>query len=348
MSGSSSPNALLSTVRRLTAGEPADPQELTAAFDVVLAGDATSAQIAALLIGLRVRGETPAELAAVVRSFRRVMVHLPAERPDELVDTCGTGGGSISTFNISTAAALVAAGSGIRVAKHGNRSFTTQCGSADILEALGVSIDAPVTTMASALADAGVVFMFAPLMHPAMRHVGPVRRELGVHTVMNLIGPLANPAGAGRQVVGLSDARRLPLIAGALAELGAIHALVVHGEGMDEISPFADSAVMEIRNGSVTEWKITPTRYGLGAGSVDQIAGGTPAQNAATVLDVLRGAGNAPATAAVVLNAAAAFYVAGVAPTFEDGVSAATSAVKSGAGLAALQRLRAAFSRPKT
>jgi anthranilate phosphoribosyltransferase len=346
VSGSSSPNALLSTVRRLTAGEAADPQELTAAFDVVLSGDATPAQIAALLIGLRVRGETPAELAAVVRSFRRAMVHLPAERPEELVDTCGTGGGSINTFNISTAAALVAAGSGIRVAKHGNRSFTTQCGSADILEALGVSIEAPVTTMAAALADAGFVFMFAPLMHPAMRHVGPVRRELGVHTVMNLIGPLANPAGAGRQVVGVSDSRRLPLIAGALAELGAVHALVVHGEGMDEISPFADSAVIEIRDGAMKEWKISPKRYGLGAGSVDQIAGGPPARNAATVLDVLRGEGNAPSTAAVVLNAAAAFYVAGIAPTFDEGVSAATEAVKSGAGLVALERLRTAFTRP--
>jgi len=345
VSGSSSPNALLSTVRRLTTGEAADPRELTAAFDVVLSGDATPAQIAALLIGLRVRGETAAELAAVVRSFRSAMVHLPAERPDELVDTCGTGGGSINTFNISTAAALVAAGSGIRVAKHGNRSFTTQCGSADILEALGVSIEAPVSTMAAALADAGVVFMFAPLMHPAMRHVGPVRRELGVHTVMNLIGPLANPAGAGRQVVGVSDARRLPLIAGALAELGAVHALVVHGEGMDEISPFADSAVIEIRDGAMKEWKITPKRYGFGSGSVDQIAGGPPAQNATMVLDVLRGEGNAPSTAAVVLNAAAAFYVGGVAPTFDDGVSAATAAIKSGAGLVALDRLRSAFSK---
>jgi anthranilate phosphoribosyltransferase len=345
VSGSSSPNALLSTVRRLTTGEAADPRELTAAFDVVLSGDATPAQIAALLIGLRVRGETAAELAAVVRSFRSAMVHLPAERPDELVDTCGTGGGSINTFNISTAAALVAAGSGIRVAKHGNRSFTTQCGSADILEALGVSIEAPVSTMAAALADAGVVFMFAPLMHPAMRHVGPVRRELGVHTVMNLIGPLANPAGAGRQVVGVSDARRLPLIAGALAELGAVHALVVHGEGMDEISPFADSAVIEIRDGAMKEWKITPKRYGFGSGSVDQIAGGPPAQNATMVLDVLRGEGNAPSTAAVVLNAAAAFYVGGVAPTFDDGVSAATAAIKSRAGLVALDRLRSAFSK---
>ncbi len=346
MSGSSPANALLSTVRRLTAGEAPDPLELTAAFDVVFNGDATPAQIAALLIGLRVRGETPAELAAVVRSFRGAMVHLPADRPDELVDTCGTGGGSINTFNISTAAAFVAAGSGLRVAKHGNRSFTTQCGSADILEALGVSIEAPVTTMASALAEAGIVFMFAPLMHPAMRHVGPVRRELGVHTVMNLIGPLANPAGAGRQVVGVSDARRLPLIAGALAELGAVHALVLHGEGMDEISPFADSKVIEVRGGAMSEWTISPKRYGFGSGSPDQIAGGVPAQNAETVLAVLRGSGNAPATAAVVLNAAAALYVGGSAPTFDDAVASAKEAVKSGVGLNALERLRKAFVRP--
>jgi anthranilate phosphoribosyltransferase len=162
---------------------------------------------------------------------------------------------------------------------------------------------------------------------------------------MNLIGPLANPAGAGRQVVGVSDARRLPLIAGALAELGAVHALVVHGEGMDEISPFADSAVIEIREGAMKEWKITPKRYGFGSGSVDQIAGGPPAQNATMVLDVLRGEGNAPSTAAVVLNAAAAFYVGGVAPTFDDGVSAATAAIESGAGLVALDRLRSAFSK---
>src|SRR5262245_46467253 len=158
------------------------------------------------------------------------MVALPAERPEELVDTCGTGGGTISTFNISTAAALLVAGAGVRVAKHGNRSFTTQCGSADVLEALGVKIEAPVDMMARALEEAGIVFMFAPLMHPAMRHVGPVRRELGVQTVMNLVGPLANPASAGRQVVGVSDVRRLGLIAGALGELDSVHAMVVHGE----------------------------------------------------------------------------------------------------------------------
>src|SRR2546423_14530090 len=192
-----------------------------------MAGEATPAQIAAILIGLRVRGETPEEVAAVVRALRNVMVVLRADRPEELVDTCGAGGGSLVTFNISTAAALLAAGAGVRIAKHGNRSFTSQCGSADVLEALGVPLEVPVDVMAAALRDAGIVFMFAPHMHPAMRHVGPVRRELGVQTVMNMVGPLANPAGAGRQVVGVSDVRRLPLIAGALRDLETTHALIV-------------------------------------------------------------------------------------------------------------------------
>jgi anthranilate phosphoribosyltransferase len=345
VSASPPPNALLNTIRRLTSGNAPDPDELTNAFHVVLAGDATSAQIAALLIGLRVRGETPIELAAVVRSLRRAMVVLPAERPEELVDTCGTGGGTINTFNISTAAALLAAGAGLRVAKHGNRSFTTQCGSADVLEALGVSIDASVHVMEAALRDAGIVFMFAPLMHPAMRHVAPVRGELGVQTVMNMVGPLANPAHAGRQVVGVSDERRLALIAGALSALDTVHALVVHGAGMDEISPFAPSEVIEIRGGAMTEWTIDPKRYGYGGGAVQDLAGGPPAANAAAVMRVLRGESNEPSTAAVVLNAAAAFYVGGLVASFDDGVETARDAINAGAGLVALDRLRVAFAR---
>lgn len=345
MSASPPPNALLGTVRRLTSGDGADPDELTEAFDVVLAGDATPAQVAALLIGLRVKGETPIELAAVVRSFRRAMVELAAERPEDLVDTCGTGGGSINTFNISTAAALLVAGAGLRVAKHGNRSFTTQCGSADVLEALGVSIEAPVHVMAAALRDAGIVFMFAPLMHPAMRHVGPVRRELGVQTVMNMVGPLANPARAGRQVVGVSDERRLPLIAGALRVLNTVHALVVHGAGMDEISPFSESRVVEIRDGAMSEWTIEPRRYGFGGGRAEDIVGGPPAENAAVVMRAMRGEANEAATAAVVLNAAAAFYVGGAVDDFGAGVDAARDAISSGAGLVALDRLRVAFAR---
>jgi anthranilate phosphoribosyltransferase len=335
---------LLATVRRLTAGERADPAELTAALDVVLAGDATAAQNAALLIGLRVRGETPIELAAVVRSFRHAMIPLEADRPDDLVDTCGTGGGTINTFNISTAAALVVAAAGLRVAKHGNRSFTTQCGSADVLEALGVSIEAPVALMEKALRDAGIVFMFAPLMHPTMRHVGPVRRELGVQTIMNMVGPLANPARAGRQVVGVSDPRRLELIAGALCELQTVHGLVVHGEGMDEISPFAETQVIEIRDGQMSRWVIEPRSFGYGDGTPADIAGGAPGENAATVVRVLRGDGNGPSTAAVVLNAAAAIYVGGGAASFEEGVSVARNIIESATGLIALQRLRTAFS----
>lgn len=346
VSASPAPNALLGTIRRLTAGDPPDPDELTDAFNLVFTGDATPVLVAALLVGLRVKGETPSELAAVVRSLRKAMIVLPAERPEELVDTCGTGGGSIGTFNISTAAALLVAGAGLRVAKHGNRSFTTQCGSADVLEALGVSIEAPVNVMAAALRDAGIVFMFAPLMHPAMRHVGPIRRELGVQTVMNLVGPLANPAHAGRQVVGVSDARRLGLIARALRELDTVHALVVHGTGMDEVSPFAETHVIEIRDNAVSEWTIDPKRYGFGGGTPDEIAGGAPSWNAATIIRVLRGEGNEPSRAAVVLNAAAAFYVGGKTASFDEGVEAANDAIRSGVGLVALKRLREAFATP--
>ncbi len=344
----SSPNAVLGSVKRLTAGESPDPAELTAAFDMVFKGDATPVQIAALLVGLRVKGEQPEDLAAIVRSLRQAMVVLPAENPSELVDTCGTGGGTINTFNISTAAALLVAGAGVRVAKHGNRSFTTQCGSADVLEALGVPIDVPVTVMADALAKAGIVFMFAPLMHPAMRHVGPVRRELGVQTVMNMVGPLANPANAGRQVVGVADARRLRLMADALCRLDSVHTVVVHGSGMDEVSPFAATQVVEIRDGHVSEWTIDPHYYGYGQGEPSDLAGGPPADNAAAVLAVLRGDGNGPSTAAVVLNAAAAFYVGGRVQNFGEGVEAAKQAIGSGAGLAALERLRVALSKTAT
>src|SRR3954470_18359934 len=229
---------------------------------MVMSGEASPVQLSALLIGLRVKGETPLEVAGVVEAMRAAMVRLPADRPEELVDTCGTGGGTVQTFNVSTAAALLAAGAGVRVAKHGNRSFTSLCGSADVLEALGVRIDVPVETMTRALRDAGIVFMFAPIMHPAMKHVGPVRRELGTPTVMNIVGPLANPAMAGRQVVGVADERRVPLLAGALSELGTRHALVVHGTGMDEISPLAPTKVIEIRDGKTTEWSVDPTRFG--------------------------------------------------------------------------------------
>jgi anthranilate phosphoribosyltransferase len=319
--------------------------ESRAAFGAVMSGEATPAQLAALLIGLRVKGETAEEVAGAADALRGAMVRLDADRPDDLVDTCGTGGGAVGTFNISTAAALLAAGLGVRVAKHGNRSFTSQCGSADVLEALGVPIDVAPEVMAAALREAGIVFMFAPLMHPAMRHVGPVRRELAIPTVMNIVGPLANPACAGRQVVGVADARRVSLLAGALQALGAVHALVVHGEpGMDEISPLGLTHVVEIRDGAAREWTIDPSRHGFPKGDAAELRGGPPAANAAAVLAVIENRAPATAAAAVVLNAAGALYVAPGGPTdFGDAVTAARAGLKDGAGMRALERLRRAY-----
>ena len=320
--------------------------ESRAAFGVVMHGEATSAQIAALLVGLRVKGETAAEVAGAAAAMRGAMVRLSAENPGDLVDTCGTGGGAIGTFNISTAAALLAAGLGVRVAKHGNRSFTSQCGSADVLEALGVPVEVSVDVMEQALRDAGIVFMFAPLMHPAMRHVGPVRRELAIPTVMNIVGPLANPAGAGRQVVGVADAKRVALIAGALRALDTVHALVVHGEpGMDEISPLGITHVVEISGGATREWSIDPARHGFARGNAAELAGGPPRENAAAIETVLRGDAPPTAVAAVVLNAAAALFVAPEGPNdFGDAIVAARSGLANGVGFDALNRLRAAQS----
>ncbi len=320
--------------------------ESRAAFAAVMQGEATPAQIAALLVALRVKGETPDEVAGAAEALRGAMVRLPAESASDLVDTCGTGGGAVGTFNISTAAALLAAGLHVRIAKHGNRSFTSQCGSADVLEALGVPVEVSVQVMEHALRSAGIVFMFAPLMHPAMRHVGPVRRELGIPTVMNIVGPLANPASAGRQIVGVADANRVPLIAGALRTLGTVHALVVHGEpGMDEISPLGTTHVVEIRDGVIREWTIDPSSFGFAAGSAEELAGGPPAQNAAAVFAVLDGSAPATAMAAVILNAAAALYISPGGPTdYGDAINAARAGLRDGAGLRALALLRQAHS----
>lgn len=335
---------LHAAILKLAHHEPLSADDATEAFGVIMRGEASALQVAAMLTGLRVRGENAAVVAGVVRALRNVMVRLPVRDANDLVDTCGTGGGAVPTFNISTAAALVAAGAGVRIAKHGNRSFTSRCGSADVLEALGVAIDAPIATMAAALENAGIVFMYAPLMHPAMRHVGSVRRELGIPTVMNIVGPLANPAGARRQVVGVADAQRVHVMAGALSELDTLHALVVHGEpGLDEISPLGFTRVVEIRGGETTEWRIDPAEHGLLCTSASDLAGGDPEVNARIIADALNGDANSGVRAAVILNAAAAIYVSGRVPSYEQGVEAARAALANYSGLAALDRLRAAF-----
>ena len=312
-------------------------------FGVVMSGEATPAQIGGLLMGLRTKGETADELAGAARALRNAMVRVTAAH-NHLVDTCGTGGGSVPTFNISTVAALVAAGAGAVVPKHGNRSFTSRCGSADVLEALGIRIvlDAPSATRV--LNEARVVFLFAPNFHPAMKHVGVVRRELGTPSLMNLVGPLANPAGVRRQVIGVAERDRAAIVAEALVRLGAEHALVVHGRvGMDEISPQGVTDVWEVKDGAVRSWEIDPERFRLGIKDVAELQGGEPAANAERLERIL---GNDTADpsglAAVLLNAGAAIYVAGIAGSLAEGIGRAREVVASGAARAALDRLRKA------
>ena len=319
-------------------------EDLAAAvFAAVMRGEASPVQVSALLVGLRVKGETPDEVAGAARALRDAMVRVAAD-PTHLVDTCGTGGGTVSTFNISTAAAFVVAAAGGRVAKHGNRSFTSKCGSADVLEALGVNIVLDAATAARALDQARITFLFAPNYHPAMKHVGPVRRELGVPSVMNLVGPLANPAGVQRQVVGVADRDRGPLLAGALLRLGAEHAMVVHGRaGLDEISPRGITDVWEVRDGRVESWELDPAALGLEVPDLGVLRGGEPGENAQRVERLLvDGKGDAAGAAAVTLNAGAALYVAGLARTYKEGVALARETLAAGTAherLAALRRV---------
>ncbi|MEO8140868.1 MAG: anthranilate phosphoribosyltransferase [Gemmatimonadota bacterium] len=321
--------------RTLAAEEAAD------AFRVIMRGEATPALIGALLLALRARGETADEVAGAATALREAMVSVRVAEGTPLVDTCGTGGGGVSTFNISTAAALVLAAAGARVPKHGNRSYTSKSGSADVLEALGVDIHAGPDEAARRLDEAGMAFLFAPNFHPAMRHVGPTRKELGVATIMNLLGPLANPAGVRHQVIGVADPIRGPLMAEALLRLGVEHALVVHGEvGMDEISPAGTTAVWEVRGGRVRAWSIDPDSVGLGWDNLAELAGGEPAENAQRIEALLSGADDEAARRAVLLNAGAAIYVAGLAPTYPAAVSRAAEVLASRAALEVLTRLR--------
>jgi anthranilate phosphoribosyltransferase len=332
-------------IEKVVDGEDLTALEAEGAFDRFMAGTATEAQMAGLLVALRAKGVRPVEVAGGVRALRRAMVPVEAGRPGELVDTAGTGGGRVTTFNISTAAALVAAGDGVRIAKHGNRSFTSRSGSADVLEALGVKIALHPERMGEILDEVGIVFMFAPLLHPAMRHVGPVRRELGIATVMNILGPLTNPAGARRQVIGVADPSLVDLLVGTLAELGHIRAMVVHGEaGMDEISPSGVTRVAELSEGRVRTFEVAPESVGLDPVDLDALQGGEPEDNAEVILSVLRGESGAPLTVTL-LNAAAAICVSGAAPTLAEGVTRARASVDEGRAMDAYHRLRDASNR---
>jgi anthranilate phosphoribosyltransferase len=314
------------------------PEEAHAAMMQVMGGEATPAQIAAFLIALRMKGETVEEITGCARAMR---AHVTPAVPqhDTLVDTAGTGGDGAHTFNISTSAALVAAAAGAFVAKHGNRAVSSRSGSADVLEALGVRIDLAPADVAACIDEVGFGFMFAQAHHPAMRHAGPIRRELGVRTVFNVLGPLTNPAGARRQVVGVYARDLVEPIARALSALGTEHSLVAHGfGGLDELTPTGENVVAEVRDGEVTMMTVDPREFGAGPGSPDDLGGGDASDNAAIIRTVFDGE-TGPRRDAVILNAGAALYVAGVSDSLEHGVYAARDAIDDGRATRTLARL---------
>ncbi|MBI4307821.1 MAG: anthranilate phosphoribosyltransferase [Chloroflexi bacterium] len=302
----------------------------------IMGGEATPAQTSAFLVALRMKGETVEEIAGLAQVMREKAARVPVT--EAVVDTCGTGGDALGTFNISTAAAFVAAGAGVKVAKHGNRAMSSHCGSADVLEALGVKIDLGPEGVAWCLAEAGIGFMFAQVFHPAMKHAAPVRREIGIRTVFNILGPLTNPAGAQDQVIGVPSPAVGPKLAGALQRLGARHALVVHGDGgLDEISPSGETQVWELREGQVRDYRITPETFGLRRAGIAEVKGGTAQENARMLREVLEGQ-RGPRRDVVVMNAAAALLVGGRAATLAEGARQAEESIDSGR---ALQRLAA-------
>src|SRR4051794_38025495 len=330
------PNPVLTeAIERLAGNDHLEPAAVSRVLSEIIDGKASEAQAAAFLIALRTKGETAGEIVGLASVLRERVVKV--EAGDDLVDTAGTGGG-LPTFNVSTTAAFIAAGAGCRVAKHGNRSATSQCGSADVLEALGGRIDLGPEAVEECIREIGFGFMFAPLHHPAFRHIVPVRRELGVRTIFNFLGPLTNPAGATRQVIGVSDPGKLEIMAAALGELGADRALVVSSaDGLDEFSVSGATRVVELRSAELSTYDVTPEQVGLEPAGDGAVGAGTPEQNALVLREVLAGSPGTERSLAV-LNAGAAIYVAGGAETLEEGVREAERAVDSGAARRVLER----------
>jgi anthranilate phosphoribosyltransferase len=304
----------------------------------VMGGAATPAQISALIVCLRMKGETIEEMTGLVEAIKMAAVPVPVEA-DGLVDVVGTGGDRSGTFNISTTAAFIAAGAGARVAKHGNRSQSSKCGSADVLEGLGVVIDLPVEANLDLLARTGFAFFFAPLYHPCFRHVGPVRRELGIATVFNFLGPLANPAGARRQAVGVSDPRMAERVIGVLSSLGSEYSFVFCGDGgVDEITPSGPTTIYRLMDGEITHAEFTPADFGVERSELSEIQGGDVADNVAILRRVLEGTPG-PHRDAAIVNAAPALVVSGLASGFVEAVDLARRTIDSGAAAALLDRV---------
>ncbi|KPK47838.1 MAG: anthranilate phosphoribosyltransferase [Dehalococcoidia bacterium SM23_28_2] len=318
-------------------GRSLSEEEAAAVMEEIMSGEATPAQLGAFLVALRLKGEAVEEIAGMARVMRDKALRVPFEGPP-LLDTCGTGGDRMGTFNVSTAAAFVAAGAGAVVAKHGNRAMTSHCGSADVLEALGAKIDLPPEGVAHCLREVGVGFMFAPVFHPAMRFAAGPRREIGVRSVFNILGPLTNPAGAKAQVLGVADAAIGEKMIQVLGRLGCRHALVVHGEdGLDEMSLGSSTLVYELKEGDIRSYKVTPEEVGLRQASGQAVKGGSPEENAAAMRAVFGGE-QGPLRDIVLLNSAAALAAADKAATLAEGVPLAAQAIDSGAAGEKLER----------
>lgn len=319
-------------------GENLSQEQAGKALDVIFEGEVPEAQIAAFLTAMRCKAVTASELAGLAKSLRNHAVKVTVDI-DNLVDTCGTGGATVKTFNISTAAALVAAGAGVNIAKHGNRAITSKCGSADVLTAMGVNIEAGADCIARCIKEAGIGFMFAPKFHPAMKHVQPVRKALGFRTIFNILGPLANPANASAQVMGVPDANLMPVVAEALNLLGVRRAMIVHSNGLDEISTMGPTKITELKSGKLMHQTLNPADLGLKPATHETLAGADAAGNAETVRNILTGKIDGPRKDIVVLNAAAAIIVGGLADSFEDAMKLAENAITSGQAQHRLEKL---------
>jgi anthranilate phosphoribosyltransferase len=325
-------------IRKVVDGKHLDRDEMHEVFSEVMDGRATDVQKSALLIALRMKGETAEEITGAAMAMRERVTPLTVDR-ERIIDTCGTGGDGRGTFNVSTIAALVAAGAGASVAKHGNRAVSSSCGSADVLAELGVAIDLDAARMSEVLRRTGISFLFAPKLHPAMGAVAAIRRELGVRTIFNVLGPLTNPAFARRQVLGVYSLHLVDVLARVLLALGADHAMVVHStDGLDEISISATTHVSEVRDGEVHRYQLTPEEIGVSRHRLTEISGGDARENARIAREVLGGANGARGEI-VAANAGAALYVSGAAATIRDGVTMARESIASGRAMAKLQEL---------
>ncbi len=338
-------------ISRVVEGRHLDRLEAEELMNDIMSGKATDAQIASFLTALRMKCETVDELIGFAKVLRAKAspirpVFLRREQGagtglDLLVDTCGTGGDATGTFNISTAAAFVVAGGGVRVAKHGNRSVSSKCGSADVIEALGVHIDVPPEAIARCIGEVGIGFLYAPLLHDAMRYVVHARREMRIRTVFNLLGPVCNPASANAQIVGVYNEDLTDIMAQVLCELGTRRAFVVHGsDGLDEITVSGETKISEVRNGEVRTYYIAPEHFGIGRAPTSELLGGDARQNAEVVRGVLSGA-QGPKTDVVLLNAAAGLVAGGMSETLQEGIALARESIRSGRALQCLNRLAA-------